>query len=408
MNTSIFIARRYLVSSKKMHVINIISAVSMAGVLIGTAALIIVLSVFNGLEKVIIGQNSNFAPDLRIEARLGKSFNPHTAYFDELHKNPHVFSFTQILQDKVMIQYREKPYIGRITGVSEEFLRNRKLDSTILEGSFALHTNNSPMAVIGVTVHNSLAVSPGNTVYPLQIYAPRRGAASAISPGDEFITRSIYTSGVFSIQQDYDDMVVVPIEFTRELFDEPVNVSSLDINFKKGADITAIQNKLQAEIGKDFTIKNRQEQDTSLYKTLNLEKWSVFMILTFVIIIAAFNIVGSLTILVIDKRKDIAILTSLGAGKILIQGVFFFEGLMISLTGCLIGIVLGWVFCILQQHYGLIQVGGMNVPNNAYPVDIKGGDFLLVFFTVLAIAAIASGISARLSIKGLDDIKQDL
>lgn len=408
MNTSIFIARRYLLSSKKMHAVNIISGISMLGVLIGTAAMIILLSVFNGLEKVIVSLNSNFSPDLKIEARLGKTFDPRTTFFLNLHRDDRLFSYTEELQDKVVIQYRDKTYIGRIKGVSDDFLKNKRLDSAIIEGQFSLHANGEPAAVIGVIVHNNLMINVGNTDFPMQVFSPRRGKVNAINPGDEFITKTIYPSGVFSIQQEDDDMIIVPIEFTRQLFEQPNEVSSIDINLKKNVDVSSVQDELQEKLGKDFTVKTRQQQNTALYRTLSYEKWAMFMILAFVVVIAAFNIIGSLTILVIDKRKDIAILTSLGAGKNLIQGIFFFEGLMISVIGCLVGIVLGWVFCILQQTYGMIPVQGMSVPNNAYPIALKGSDFVMVFFTVMAIAVIASAISARLSIKGLDDIKQDL
>lgn len=288
------------------------------------------------------------------------------------------------------------------------FLKNKRLDSAIIEGQFTLHANGEPAAVIGVIVHNNLMINVGNTDFPMQVFSPRREKVNAISPGDEFITKTIYPSGVFSIQQEDDDMMIVPIQFTRDLFEQPNEVSSIDINLKKGVDVSAVQDELQDKLGKDFTVKTRQQQNTALYRTLSYEKWAMFMILAFVVVIAAFNIIGSLTILVIDKRKDIAILTSLGAGKNLIQGIFFFEGLMISVIGCLVGIVLGWVFCILQQTYGMIPVQGMSVPNNAYPIALKGSDFVMVFFTVMAIAVIASAISARLSVKGLDDIKQDL
>jgi lipoprotein-releasing system permease protein len=393
-----------------MHAINIISGISMMGILIGTAVLIILLSVFNGLEKVIVGINSNFSPELRVEARLGKSFDPNTAFFKLLHRDDRLFSYTEVLKDKVVIQYGDKTFIGNLKGVSSEFQRNPHLDSIILDGSFTLHySNNSPMAVIGVIVQNNLSVNVHNSFFPLQIYSPKRGNSISINPADEFTTRSIFASGVFSIQQDYDDIVIVAIEFARGLLDIPIGVSSIDLNYKKGTDLSTVQAELQEKIGKDFTVKTRREQDTILYKTLNYEKWALFMILTFVLIIAAFNIVGSLTILVIDKRKDIAILTSLGANKQLIRGIFFFEGMMISLIGCFIGIVLGLAFCILQQRYGFITVDGkINVPNNAYPIDIKLVDFGLVFLTVIIISVIASGISARLSVKGLDDIKQDL
>lgn len=409
MNTSIYIARRYLLSDKKMHAVNIISGISMLGVLIGTAAMIILLSVFNGLEHAIVSLNSNLSPDLKIEARLGKTFNPHTGFFNQLHKDPRVFSYTEVLQDKVVIQYRDKTYIGRIKGVSDGFLKNSRLDSTIVEGEFSLHSGKTPKAIIGVTVHNNLMINVRNNQSPIQVlYASRRAKVNSINPNDEFITRNIYVSGVFSIQPEDNDLMIVPIEFTRELFEKPTEVSSIDINFKNKASVASVQDELKDEIGKDFTVKSRPEQNTALYHTLTYEKWAMFMILAFVVIIAAFNIIGSLTMLVIDKRKDIAILTSLGAGRNLIQGIFFFEGLMISVIGCVMGIVLGWVFCILQQTYGMIQVGGINGPNNAYPVNIRAADFVVVFITVMAISVIASGISARLSVKGLDDIKQDL
>ena len=392
-----------------MHAVNIISGISMLGILIGTAALIIVLSVFNGLEKVIFGLNSNFSPELRIEPKLGKTFNPDIAYLKVLHKDTKLLSYTEVLQDWVVIEYGEKRTPGHIKGVSNEFLKNPRLDSTILDGSFTLQSNDSPMAVIGVTIQNNLAVNINNNTTPLQIYAPRRTNSVSINPSDDIINRSIYPSGIYSIQQDDDDFIIVPLDFAREVLDQRVVVSSIDLNFKKGNDIASLQQEIQNKMGNQFIVKSRQQQNTELYKTLNNEKWSVFMILTFVIIIAAFNIIGSLTMLVIDKRKDIAILSSLGANKPLIQGIFFFEGLMITLMGCIIGLALGFVFCILQQRYGLIQVSGkIASPNNAYPIQLKADNFVLVFLTVAVISIIASGISARLSVKGLDDIKQDL
>ncbi|MES2425510.1 MAG: FtsX-like permease family protein [Bacteroidota bacterium] len=409
MNTSIYIAKRYLLSSKKMHAINIISGVSMLGILFGTAALIILLSVFNGLEKVIVSMNSNFAPEIRIETKLGKTFDPHTQFFKTLHKDRRLFSYTEVLQDKVVIKYHDKPFIGTMKGVSNEFLRNPHLDSLIIGGAFKLHANNIPLTVIGVVVQNNLAIDINSRITPMQIFAPKRGNTISINPEDEFTTRTIFPSGIFSIQPDYDNAIIVPIDFARELLGVSNGVSSIDLNYKTGADLPTIQEELQTKLGAGFTVKNRSEQDMTLYKTLNYERWAVFMILAFVVVIAAFNIVGSLTILVIDKRKDIAILTSLGANKRVIRGIFFVEGMMISLIGCVIGMVLGLVFCILQQRYGFIEVAGkISTPHNAYPIDIKAGDFGLVLFTVIIISVIASGISARLRVKGLDDIKQDL
>lgn len=380
----------------------------MIGVLIGSAALIIILSVFNGFEKVILSLYSNFTPEIKIEARIGKTFDPNTTYFYALHKDARIFSFTEVLQEKALIKYGNKPFIGVVRGESAEFLKNKDLDSTIRDGSFTLKENGQYYAVIGSTVQANLGVNIHHQLSPLFIYSPRRGDSNPANPMDEFIVRNIYPSGVFAIEQEFDDIIITPIEFARELLDIPKEVSSINLNFKKGSDLKAIQAEIKSKIGGQFTVKTRAEQNTELYKTLNYERWFIFMILTFVLIIATFNIIGSLTMLVIDKKKDIAILTSLGASKNLIKGIFFFEGMMISFIGCITGILLGLIFCILQERFGLVKMDTNMSILDAYPVELRVGDFGLVFLTVGAIAVIAAGISAQLSIKGVNDIKQDL
>ncbi|PAW93033.1 hypothetical protein CKK33_05800 [Mucilaginibacter sp. MD40] len=408
MNTSVYIARRYLFSKKQTHAINIISGISMLGVLVGSAALIIILSVFNGLEEVILKLYSNFTPELKIEPKLGKTFNPDEPYFLSLKKDKSIVSFTEVLEEKALIKYAERSFIGTVKGVSDDFLKGRQLDSTIQFGSFTLKDRGTDYAVIGATVQGSLGVSLKNQFIALQVYSPKRTAGNSTNPMNDFVFRSIQPSGVFGIQQDFDDIIITPLEFTRDLLEEPNRVSSLEINFKKGTDIEEIQDNIIEKIGNKYTVKNRKQQNTGLYKTINYERWSIFMILVFVLIIALFNIVGSLTMLVIDKRKDIAILTSLGAGKPLIQGIFFFEGMMISFIGCIGGIIMGSLVCLAQQHFKLIKMGSSLSVLDAYPVAFKPTDFVLVFFTVLAISVIASGISARLSVKRLDEIKKDL
>jgi lipoprotein-releasing system permease protein len=390
-----------------MHAINIISGISMVGVLIGSAALIIILSAFNGLEDVILSLNGNFSPEIKIEPRLGKTFDPNTTYFLSLQKDSRIFSFTSVLQEKALIKYENKPFIGTIKGVSDDFLKAPLIDSTIQAGSFTLKSDGQDYAVIGSEIQNSLGINVHDKLSSIEIYSPRQGGRSS-DPLSEFDVRSITPSGVFAVGQDFDDIVVAPIGFVRGLLDQPKNVSYLELNFKKGTDVNALQEEIKSKIGNQFTVKNRREQNTELYKTLNLERWFTFMILTFVLIIAIFNIIGSLTMLVIDKKKDIAILTSLGANKRLIQGIFFFEGMMISISGCIAGLVLGLGFCILQQRFGLVKMGSRMSVMDAYPVSLRFGDFILVMLTVGVVAVIASGISARLSIKGLDDIKQEL
>lgn len=391
-----------------MHAINIISGISMLGVFVGSAALIIILSVFNGFEKVILSLYSNFTPEFRIEPKQGKTFNPNSAYFTALHKDPKLFSYTEVLQEKALMRYGNNQFIGTVEGVSNEFLNNKQLDSTIQEGSFTLKSGGRDYAVVGATVQSRLGVNINDRMSNLLIYSPRRGTVSSSNPLNEFVVRSISPSGIFSVQQDFDDIIVTPISFMRDLLDQPVEVSAINLNFKKGTNLNKKEQEIADHLGDKFTIKNRVVQNAALYKTLNYERWSIYMILTFVVIIAIFNIIGSLTMLVMDKQKDIAILTSLGAGKGLIQGIFFYEGMMISLVGCVAGIVAGVIFCLLQQYYGFIKMGSKLTVMDAYPVAIKFIDFIIVFLTVIIIAVIASGISARLSVKRLDEIKHEL
>jgi len=392
-----------------MHAINILSGVSMLGLFVGSAALVIILSVFNGFEKVILNLYSTFTPEIKIEPKQGKTFNPNTAYFNTLHRDPKLFSYTEVLEEKALIRYGASgQFIGTVKGVSDEFLNNKQLDSTVEKGSFTLKDKGHNYAVIGATVQGKLSVNTNDQLSPLQIYSPRRNAANSADPLSAFEVRYIYPSGIFNIQQDFNGLIITPIDFMRDLLDEPTNVSAIDLNYKKGTDLQSVQSDLKDKIGDKFIIKNRYEQNADLYKTLNYERWFIFMILVFVLVIATFNIIGSLTMLVIDKQKDIAILTSLGADKKLIQEIFFFEGMMISVIGCIAGMVVGLIFCILQEQFGFIKFGDNLTAIDAYPVALRFIDFILVFLTVIGIAAIASGISARLSVKRLAQIKEEL
>ena len=392
-----------------MHAVNIISGISMLGVFIGSAALIIILSVFNGLEKVILSLYSNFTPEIRIQPKQGKTFNPNTVFFNELHRDPRIFSYTEILEEKALIRYGPTgEFIGTVRGVSDEFLKNPQLDSTIERGSFTLKSEGHFYAVVGANVQAKLSVSVRDQLTPLQIFTPNRLASSSADPLSEFQVRYIYPSGIFNIQQDFNSLVITDIGFMRDLLNEPKNVSAIDLNFKKGTDLDEVKSSLQKTMGNNYVISDRIEQNASLYKTLNFERWFIFMILILVLIIAIFNLVGSLTMLVIDKQKDIAILTSLGAGRNLIQGIFFFEGIMISFFGCIAGLFVGLIFCLLQQQFGFIKFGDNLSAIDAYPIALKAFDFLVVFLTVGGISTIASGISARLSIKRLAEIKEEL
>lgn len=409
MNTAFYIARRYLFAKKSTNAINIISAISVLGVFVGSAALIIILSVFNGFEDMVLKMFNTVTPQILIQPAQGKSFNPRTAYFIQLRNQPSVYSFTEVLSDNVLIWYDNKQSPALIKGVSSDFLKNKSLDTVVLEGSFVLENTNGPNAVIGSGLQAYLGVNVSDPFEQLQIYSPKKGLASnAINPLNDFTVLNIPPSGVFEVQQDAENMVVVPIAFARELFGEGQNVSAIEINVNKGVDAENLKLEIAQTLGKNFVVKNRVQQNQALYNVLGSEKWMVYIILTFILIIAIFNIIGSLTMLVIEKFKDIAILNSLGASKKLIKQIFLAEGMMITLGGCIFGLLIGYVFCLLQQQFGWIEMGEGNFMVSAYPISFKWKDFVLVFATVTFFSFIASALAANLSVKRINYLSQSL
>ena len=411
MNTAFYIARRYLFAKKSTNAINIISAISVLGVFIGSTALIIILSVFNGFEEVVLKMFNTITPQIIIQPAKGKTFNPNTAYFNELKTDKTIFSYTEVLSENALIRYNDKQSPALIKGVSNDFLKNPSLDSIIIDGSFVLDNSAGPNAVVGSALQAYLGVNPADPFEQLQIYSPKRGRTNtSINPLDDFTVLNISPSGVFEVQQDFDNLVIVPIEFARELLEDSINVSAIEIDLNKGINADQLKNKIENNLGDDFTVKNRIQQNQALYNVLSSEKWMVYIILTFILIIAIFNIIGSLTMLVIEKLKDISVLTSLGAGKKLIKRIFLLEGMMITLSGCIFGLIVGFVFCALQQKYGLVKMGEANLIgiSNAYPIALKWKDFILVFITVSIFSLIASSLASNLSVKKIDNINQSL
>lgn len=406
MNTALFIAKRYLFSKKSTNAINIISGISMLGVFIGSAALIIILSAFNGLENLVISLSNNLNPDLRIEPTVGKTFDPKNSLFIDFKKANPTAIYTEVLQEKALLKYRNQQYIGQIKGVSNDFLKNKNLEPILTQGAFILQQNGQDYAVIGAQVQYTLGITINDPLSVLEIYSPNKKTSTGINPAEEFTSRYLQPIGVFESNQESDQYVIIPINTARDLLSEPKNISAVEITFKNPADIDLSKNWLQNKLGKNFIVKDRIQQNVLLYKILNSEKWAVYLILTFVLLIATFNIIGSLTMLVIDKQKDIAVLNSLGANKMLIQSIFLFEGLMISFIGCALGLIFGGLFALLQQKYGFISMGDTNLVSNAYPMAIKIVDFLLVFCTVFIISFVASFFSAKLSIKRFEQLKQ--
>lgn len=381
----------------------------MLGVFVGSAALIIILSVFNGFENIVLSMYNTFSPELRIETLKRKTFDPGDPRFSTLKNDERIVNYTEVLQEKALVRYGESQSIALIKGVSEGYMKGRTgLDSAISSGSFTLWNRGQDLAVIGSAIQNYLSVNLNDDFRTLDVYSPRKGAVNSVNPADEFNVRSIYPSGVFSVQQEFDNMIIVPIRFTRDLLGEEKLISFIEINTVNGIVIEDLQKEIENLLGKGFVVKDRSQQNQLLYKILNSEKWAIFLILTFVLIIAIFNIIGSLTMLVIDKRKDIAVLSSLGANDQLIRGIFFLEGMMISMLGCLFGMAAGLVFILLQQQFGFIEMSGTNLMIDSYPVGIKLTDFVLVFGTVLLVSLIASAISSRLSVRNSVNLREDL
>lgn len=402
MNTPLFIARRYLFSKKSVNAINIISGISMLGVFVGSAALIIILSIFNGFELLIVNMYSAFTPELRIEPTRGKSFILNDSLEAELRSDPRVLHYSDVLQEKVLLRYGSNQYIATLKGQSE--MNDFSLaDSVIQFGQYRLTDGFFNYAVVGAAVHAYLGIDITEKNRLVSVYSPRKNAVTSMNPSEEFNVRGILPAGVLKAQPQFDNLIIVPLDFARDVLGEEERISAIEIHLNKDVDETAFQQELQERLSTDFRVNNIAQQNPTLYKILNSEKWAIFFILTFILVIAIFNIIGSLTMLVIDKKKDIAVLKSLGASDSFIKNIFFSEGMFISLLGCVLGLAVGLIFCLLQEKYGLIAMEGTDLVN-FFPVAIKGSDFLLVFCTVSLISAVASFVSSRLSVKGEEQL----
>jgi len=397
-NLPLHIARRYLISRKSHNIINVISGISVMGIMVGTMALIVVLSVFNGFESLVSSLYNSFNPDLEITVREGKTFTLEQVQAEKISEISGVIHLTEVVEETALLKNGPRQYIARMKGVSEEFNQMTAIDSAIIDGEYALQYGQKACGVFGAGVSYHLGVIPEDFVDPIGIYVPSRTAD--FKPGLEqpFNQGKVIPSGVFSIQQDFDlSIVLVPIWFARELLEYKDEVTALEIGIDQTVDVQDVKSDIQALLGEGFSVKDRYEQEELLYKIMNAEKWMIFLILAFILMIATFNVIGSLSMLIIDKQKDIAVLHSLGAGSTLIKRIFLLEGLLISFTGALAGLVLGGLISWIQQEFGIIKLGqgeGFFIIN-AYPVEVRAMDFLYVFVTVFVIGYFAAWLPAR-------------
>ena len=396
MNFPFYIARRYIFAKKSRNAINIISAISVGGVTIGTMALIVILSAFNGLDDLVRSLFNTFDPDLKISIREGKTFSMEDEKIRQLTDQEGILFLTEVVEENALLRYGEKQYIATVKGVGDDFVKMSGIDSMIYDGKFLLKDRNTSYAVIGQGIAANLSVGL-NFITPIQIYVPKRTGQSSLTPDKAFNRKYIFPSGIFAIQQDFDSRyIIIPIDFVRDLLDYTTEVSSLEIKTDPGYDQEKLQKELKNLLGDDFNVKNRYEQQEFLYKIMQSEKWAIFFILTFILIIASFNIIGSLTMLIIEKKRDIDTLKNLGANLKLIRKIFLLEGWMISIFGAIAGLILGCLICLLQQQFGLVKIqGGESFVIDTYPVSMEILDFLYVFLTVLLIGFLAAWYPVR-------------
>jgi lipoprotein-releasing system permease protein len=383
---SLYIAKRYLFAKKSRNAINIISAVSVAGVAVGTMALIIILSVFNGLETMVSAIFNTFDPDIKITAAEGKTFIADTVRLKLLAKVDGLSCYSLTIEDNALLKYGSREYIATIKGVDDNYAMVSNIDSSMYEGDFILRNEKGrPYAIPGIGVAQYLGLRI-NFITPLEIIFPKKTSSLNFDAENSLNHKFIFPSGVFEVEKEYDSRIVyIPIEFARELTETESGVSTIDIKFKVNANPDAVQKDIIKIFGKGFTVQNRYEQQAIFYKVMKSERLAIFFILTLILIIASFNIIGSLTMLIIEKERDIEILKSLGADNNLIRKIFIFEGWLISIIGAFSGIILGFVVCWIQYRYGLVKLQSQSLIMDSYPVVMKVRDFLIVPATVLLI-----------------------
>ena len=381
------IARRYLFAKKSHNAVNIISAVSVAGVCVGTLALVIVMSVFNGFEDLTKQLYSTFDPDLKVTIAKGKSFTPDPTKLQLLEADPDILIFSQTIEENVLVQYGDKQEIAIMKGVDANYPHITGIDTMIYEGNFALWHGDMPQAIVGLTMAYKLRVGL-HFITPLHFWIVRNIPNISLNPERDLNDRYIFPSGKFAIDEDIDSQyIIVPIEFARSLLENDTITSAIEIKLKQGANDKRVQKRVVAIFGDQYEVKTTYQQKEMVYKILQSEKFMAFMILSFVLLIASFNVVGSLSMLMIEKKRDIFILQSMGVDKNMLSTIFMMQGWMIVLSGALTGLIIGAILCWIQMDYGFFKVTGAGTYIiDAYPVAVRLKDFVMILLAVAGVS----------------------
>ena len=393
MRLPLFIAQRYLLAKKSHNLIDIITWISIIGISVGAFALIVVLSAFNGLEQVISSMSNRLTPDLQIAAVKGKTIDLAAFPMEPLKAVRGVEVVMPTITDDALLRANDKQHIGQVKGVGPEYASLERIQEVLLGGGeWADGT-----AVPGSGVAWHLGINPYSPYAMVRVYVPKRGDASQMSLENGFNSDVLTVQNVFMTEQELDEkLVLVPFDWLAQLIEYEDKASNVELFLSSNADVQKVKKEVKAIVGNDFNVKDQQEQQETLYKIMRSEKWAVYIILTFILILATFNVVGSLSMLMIEKRKDTEILKAMGADNRLIQKIFVNEGLLISVAGGIIGLLLGIILVLLQQKYGFVKFGtGGNYVVDAYPVLLKLQDVLLIFATILVVGCTSAYLTVR-------------
>ena len=395
MNFPFFIARRYLFSKKSTHVINVISSISVIGVAVATMALVIVLSVFNGFHDLVASLFTSFDPQLKVVPVEGKTAPSDDPILTQIRLLPEVDVATETVEDQALAIYQGKQAMVKIKGVEDNFSELSHITDILYgDGTYSLHAANLEYGILGIRLAQTLAIGAQWDGY-LKIYAPKKeGQLDLSNPGEGFVTDSLNSPGVlFSVRQSkYDkNYIVTSIAFARNLFGQQGMLSDLEIRLKEGSNLNAVKAEMQKIAGTKYKVLDRFEQQEDTFKIMSIEKLMAYIFLTFILVVACFNIIGSLSMLIIDKKNDVVTLRNLGANDKQITRVFLFEGRMIAVIGAVIGIGLGLLLCLLQQQYGFVRLGESegSFIVDAYPVSVHYTDVAIIFVTVIAVGWLA-------------------
>ncbi len=398
MSLAFRIAFRYLFSRKSTNAINIISWVSMTGMAVGAFALIVVLSVFNGFEGLVLSLYSSFYPDIEVRAAEGKTFEADSSKLLKIYALSEVAAVSGTLSEHAYLEYGEQSHLATIKGVDENYNWVASVQNYVRKGKFALGDSDLNYAVVGGNIAYQLGIDVEEGFEPLSVTVPRKGMGSSLSAAGEFSMMQVLPVGLFSIQQEFDSKyVLVSLPFAQQLLDAPQKLSAYEIQLKPGSNLENVKKKIGEQLGSAFEVRTRYEQKAETYRVMLIERWVTTAILAFIILIISFNIIGSLSMLVLEKNKDISILKAMGADKSLITEIYLANGMLGSMIGAGIGLLLGYAVCIAQMKFHFLKLGGADSSFviDYYPVKLKWPDPLITLFIIISVSLLASYFPAR-------------